>query len=687
MRDVTGRHLEVADAPDVEAGEITYLEAVRRALADALRDDERVFVMGEDIGAYGGAFGVTKGLFEEFGASRVMDTPISEEGFVGAAIGAAWMGERPIVELQFADFLSCAFDSIVSVAAKTHWRTGQEIPIVLRLPTGGGVRGGPYHSASPEGWVVGEPGLKVVCPGTVADAYGLLRSAIDDPDPVLFFEHKALYRRLKGAAPAVGTRTPLGRAQVVRPGEDLTVVTYGSGVTTALAATERSGADVEVLDLRTLWPLDEESVLASIAKTSRVLVLQEAARSRGVAGLVLSLVACKAFELLDAPPLLHAPPDAPVPFAPELEDGFLPSPRPPRPRSGISSPTDAMSSAVNLSDVIPCSDVRSVPREARLALLRLVLLQRLFEERAMALYRQGRIAGSLYDGRGQEAVAASAGLALAADDVVCPLNRELATHFAKGVTVAEAFRNFLGKGDSPTRGRDGNMHFGVPRRGVFPLVSMLGDLVPVTVGAALAFKRRGEPRVALTFIGRGDVQRRRHARGAQPRERLAGPGGVRAAAKPLRILDADTTREMVNTRMAERMYGGWSIPCETVDGTDAVETFDAIAAAVGRARAGLGPQAVEAVTLRIHGHAAHDDARYVPDELRAAYAHRDPVDRLLVRLAIDGVTGEALTALHGDAEREIGDGLAEAELSPAPDPASVTDGVWARPLVRELESE
>lgn len=312
-------------AEPVAAGEITYLDAVRAALADAMRDDERVFLLGEDIGAFGGAFGVTAGLQAEFGDERVLDTPIAEEGFVGAAIGAAWMGERPVVELQFADFVTCPFDVIVTVAAKTHWRSGQAIPLVIRMPTGGGVRGGPFHSGSPEGWFVGQPGLKVVCPGTVADAYGLLRAAIDDPDPVLFFEHKALYRKLKAPAPQPGERAPLCTAAVARAGADATVVTYGSGVSTALAAVERLGADVEVLDLRTVWPLDAPAVLGSLEKTGRVLVLQEAAGSTGAAGLVLSLVARRGFELLDAPPVLHAPPDTPVPFAPELEDAYLPS--------------------------------------------------------------------------------------------------------------------------------------------------------------------------------------------------------------------------------------------------------------------------------------------------------------------------------------------------------------------------
>ncbi len=303
--------------------EITYLEAIRAALADALREDRRVFILGEDVGSFGGAFGVTKGLWEEFGEERVVDTPIAEEGFVGAAIGAAWMGERPVVELQFADFATCPFDMIVTVAAKTHWRSGIRLPLVIRAPSGGGVRGGPFHASCPEGWFIGTAGLKVVCPGTVEDAYGLLRSAIEDDDPVLYFEHKALYRRLKGEQPDAGHRTPIGRAHVARAGADATVVTYGAGVDLALRASD--GLDVEVLDLRTVWPIDREAVLESLAKTSRVLVLQEASRSTGAAGQILSLVAREGFELLDAPPTLVAPPDTPVPFAPELEDAYLPS--------------------------------------------------------------------------------------------------------------------------------------------------------------------------------------------------------------------------------------------------------------------------------------------------------------------------------------------------------------------------
>ena len=326
----------------------------------------------------------------------------------------------------------------------------------------------------------------------------------------------------------------------------------------------------------------------------------------------------------------------------------------------------------------PCLDLGAVSRGQRLALLRLVLLQRLFEERALALYRQGRIAGSFYDGRGQEAVGAGAGLALGPDDVVAPLNRELACHFARGVTPADAFRNFLGRADGPTRGRDGNMHFGVPAKGVFPLVSMLGDLVPVVVGAALAFRRRGEPRVALTFLGEGGFSVGDTHEGLN----LAGVWQVPAVVVLQRNQYAYSTpvaRQMVNPSLAERVYGGWSIPCESVDGTDAVAVFDAVRAAVERARSGNGPQAVEAVTLRLHGHAAHEDARYVPEELRAAYADRDPVERLAARLRLDGVAQEELDGLRSEAAAEIERALAEADASPAPDPATLADGVYAAP--------
>jgi pyruvate dehydrogenase E1 component alpha subunit len=306
-----------------------------------------------------------------------------------------------------------------------------------------------------------------------------------------------------------------------------------------------------------------------------------------------------------------------------------------------------------------------------------MLLQRLAEERIVALYRQGRIPGSVYTGYQQEAVAAAAGLALGPDDVVCPLNREQACHYARGVTVADVFRNFLGKGTGPTLGRDGNMHFGKRERGVFPLVSMLGDLVPVTVGAALAFERRGEPRVALTFLGEGAFCTGDTHEGLNLAGVLQVPA-VFVIQNNRYAYSTPTEREMLGTNIAERVRGGWGIPCERVDGTDALLCYEAAQTAVERARAGGGPQAFEALTLRGHGHAAHDDARYVPAELRALF--EDPIDRLAARLLLDGRSDEELNQVRSDVAKEVAAGLAEAEAAPAPDPATLEDGVYATPL-------
>ena len=327
----------------------------------------------------------------------------------------------------------------------------------------------------------------------------------------------------------------------------------------------------------------------------------------------------------------------------------------------------------------PCADIAPVSHGERVALYRLVLLQRLVEERVLVLYRQGRIAGSVYTGRGQEAVAAGAGLALGPEDVVAPLNRELACHFARGVTIADAFRNFLGRETGPTSGRDGNLHFGAPARGVFPLVSMLGDLVPVVAGAALAFKLRGEPRVAMTFIGEGAFSVGDTHEGLN----LAGVWQVPAVfvvQSNRYSYSTPVERQMVNTNIAQRLHGGWSIPAERIDGTDALAVLDAVRAAVGRARKGNGPQAIEALTVRMHGHAAHDDARYVPPGVREDFAERfDPAERLRARLLLDGMSTDDLDRCREGAAHEVAAGLAEAEDAPAPDPAALEDGVYAAP--------
>ena len=308
-------------------GSTTYLEAIRQGIWEEMERDDRVFILGEDVGIYGGAFKVTEGMLERFGADRVLDTPISESAIVGAAIGAAYMGLRPIAEMQFIDFISCAFDQITNFAAKSRYRWGAGVPMVIRGPSGGGVHGGPFHSQNPEMHYVHTPGIKVVAPSTAYDAKGLIKAAIRDEDPVLYLEHKFLYRRIKEELPQEDYVVPIGKAAIRRQGRDLTVLTYGAMVYIALdaaAVLEKEGIDLEVLDLRSLLPLDEESILESVKKNNKVFILHEDTRTGGIAGELTAIINEKAFEYLDGPVLRITAPDTPVPYSPPLEEFFLP---------------------------------------------------------------------------------------------------------------------------------------------------------------------------------------------------------------------------------------------------------------------------------------------------------------------------------------------------------------------------
>jgi 2-oxoisovalerate dehydrogenase E1 component beta subunit len=309
--------------------ETTYLEAIRQALFEEMDRDPAVVLIGEDVGVYGGAFKVSEGLLARFGWERVIDAPISESAIVGAAVGMGYAGLRPVVEMQFIDFIGCCFNQITNFAAKSHYRWGAPVPMVLRGPCGGGVHGGPFHSANPEMYFVHTPGLKVVCPATPGDAKGLLKSAIRDNNPVLFFEHKFLYRRVKEDVPEGDYTVPIGKAAVRREGRDLTIVSYAAMLHTSLeAAAElaKEGIEAEVIDLRTLLPLDREAILASVAKTNKLLVVHEDTRTGGIAGEIAALVTESAFEDLDGPIRRVTSLDTPVPYAPPLEDYFLPSP-------------------------------------------------------------------------------------------------------------------------------------------------------------------------------------------------------------------------------------------------------------------------------------------------------------------------------------------------------------------------
>ena len=309
--------------------EITYLEAIREALDEEMHRDENVFCLGEDIGAYGGAFKVTEGLQAKYGEKRVIDTPISEIAIIGAAAGAAHMGMRPVCEMQFIDFISCGYDMLTNYVATARYRAMLPCPMVVRGPSGGYVRGGPFHSQNPEAAFLHTPGLKMVYPATASDAKGLLKAAIRDEDCVLFFEHKYLYRRIKETMPEGDHVVPIGKARVAREGSDVSIITYAATVWKSLEAAdelEKDGISVEVIDLRSLAPLDDDAIIATVKKTNRVLVVHEDTRTGGVAGEITARINEMAFEWLDAPVLRVTAADVPLPYSPPLEDYVLPQP-------------------------------------------------------------------------------------------------------------------------------------------------------------------------------------------------------------------------------------------------------------------------------------------------------------------------------------------------------------------------
>jgi len=307
--------------------QLTYLEAIRQGIWEEMERDPTVFCLGEDIGIYGGAFKVTDGFIDRFGPERVIDTPIAESAIVGAAFGASLTGMRPVAEFQFMDFIGCAFNQISNMVAKTHYLWGAPAPLVLRGPSGGYVHGGPFHSQNPEMWFVHNPGLKVICPATPYDAKGLIKAAIRDNNPCVFFEHKYLYRRIKEEVPEEDYVVPIGKARLAREGTDLSIITYAAMVHTALEAAEilgKEGIDLEIIDLRTVSPLDREAIAQTVKKTNKVIILHEHSRTGGLAGEIAAIINEEAFDSLDGPIVRIAGLDSAIPFSPPQEHHYLP---------------------------------------------------------------------------------------------------------------------------------------------------------------------------------------------------------------------------------------------------------------------------------------------------------------------------------------------------------------------------
>jgi 2-oxoisovalerate dehydrogenase E1 component beta subunit len=306
---------------------VTYLEAIRQGIWEEMERDPAVFCIGEDIGVYGGAFKITEGFINHFGKERVIDTPISEAAIVSAALGASFTGMRPVAEFQFMDFISSAHSQIVNACAKSNWRWGAPAPMVMRGPSGGGVSGGPFHSQNPEMWYTHTPGLKVICPATASDAKGLIKSAIRDNNPCLFFEHKYLYRRVKEELPEGDYTVEIGKARTHREGKHISVITYAAMVYVAQEAAEilaKEGIELEIIDLRTVAPLDVEAIVNTVKKTNKVIVLHEDVKTGGIAGEIAAIINENCFDDLDGPIVRITALDTPVPFSPPLEKVFLP---------------------------------------------------------------------------------------------------------------------------------------------------------------------------------------------------------------------------------------------------------------------------------------------------------------------------------------------------------------------------
>ena len=309
---------------------LTYIEAISQGMWEEMEKDPSVFLLGEDIGEFGGAFKVTQGFLEHFGEDRVIDTVLAESAILGAATGAALVGMKPIAEMQFADFVTNGFNQLVNNSATMHYRWNIPVPMVVRLPSGAGIHGGPFHSRNPEAWFFHQPGLKLVAPSTPYDAKGLMKSAIRDPNPVLYFEHKRLYRHIKGEVPEEDYTVEIGKGEIKRKGSDITIITYGATVHHSLEAAEilqrENGVSVEVIDLRSLVPLDRELLLLSVRKTGKALIVHEDTLTGGIGGEIAALIAEFAFQNLDAPIKRIAALDVPTPFSPSLEEFFLPNP-------------------------------------------------------------------------------------------------------------------------------------------------------------------------------------------------------------------------------------------------------------------------------------------------------------------------------------------------------------------------
>jgi pyruvate/2-oxoglutarate/acetoin dehydrogenase E1 component/TPP-dependent pyruvate/acetoin dehydrogenase alpha subunit len=667
--------------------QLTMREAIKLAIADEMRADPAVVVFGEDVADAGGVFKVTTGLLDEFGGDRVRDTPIAETAIIGAAIGAAAKGLRPVVEIMFAEFFGVALDQVVTEAAKMRYLSGGKLtmPIVLRASAAGGLGFGSQHSQTLESWFMNTPGLVVVSPSGPAAAYSLLRCAIRDQDPVIFLEPRNLYNTKEEVETGDAALWPLGTARIVRSGTDVTVAALGQMVGVALKAAELvPDISCEVIDLGTARPWDRATVLGSVERTGRIVIVEENPHTGGWGADIASAVAAEGFEYLDAPPTRVACPDVPVPFG-ALERHYLPSSERVADaikglvRSGTAAAR--VTASANAAPVATRAESGDASRRAALAdplgrYARMVEI-RLIEDESMNLYLEGLIAGSMHTGQGQEAVAVGIAASLRPTDFVTCTYRGHGLALALGLTPLALIAEMLGRKDGSLGGKGGSMHLSAPEIGLLPTFAIVGGGIPVAVGAAFAsqVKRDGGVAVAAFGDGAANIGAFHEALNMASVWRLP---AVFVCENNLYGEYSRIEKTTPITDIADRA-AAYAMPGEIVDGQDVDMVMAAMSKAVARARSGEGPTLLEMKTYRYAGHSRGDPAKYRPAGELEKWKERDPIalyERALI--AAGTVDAAKLADLRAEVERGVASAIAAAKASPMPDAASIFEHVSSR---------
>ncbi len=668
--------------------QLTMREAIKLAIADEMRADPSVVVFGEDVADAGGVFKVTTGLLEEFGGDRVRDTPIAETAIIGAAIGAAAKGLRPVVEIMFAEFFGVALDQVVTEAAKMRYLSGGKLtmPIVLRASAAGGLGFGSQHSQTLESWFMNTPGLVVVSPSGPAAAYGLLRCAIRDQDPVIFLEPRNLYNTKEEFETGDAALWSLGTARIVRTGTDVTIAALGQMVGVARAAADLL-ADIscEVIDLGTARPWDRATVLGSVERTGRIVIVEENPHTGGWGADVASAVAAEGFEYLDAPPTRVACPDVPVPFG-ALERHYLPSAE--RVAAAV---TELMRSGTAAQRVLPpatgaggTTAARSSGDASRRAALtdplgryaRMVEI-RLIEDESMNLYLEGLIAGSMHTGQGQEAVAVGVAASLRPTDMVTCTYRGHGLALALGLTPIALIAEMLGRRDGSLGGKGGSMHLSAPEIGLLPTFAIVGGGIPVAVGAAYASQVKRDGGVAVAAFGDGAT----NIGAFHESLNMASVWRLPAIFVCENNLYGEYSRIEKTTPITDiaARAAAYAMPGEIVDGQDVDAVMAAMARAVSRARSGGGPTLLEMKTYRYAGHSRGDPAKYRPTGELEQWKERDPIALYERVLTAAGIADAAkLADVRAETERGVAAAIAAAKASPMPDADSIFEHVSSR---------